>query len=382
MSRIDRLTINTNGRDPFIELLRFIFCFIIVNYHFYSHFVKDIDYPNFFCRGYIGDEFFFIVTGYFFAKTMLKDKNTNPVEASVNIFWLRLEKISLMYYCSWIFCFIGHEISNFVLKGNVSILSDLGNSIYELLFLEMFGFKKGLYVNVVGWFFSAYLIVLFFIGPWLSKYKTKYILYIAPLTMLISYGTLSVLYDYLYAPDYFIPKTVIHKGIIRALAGINAGIFSYGISERLRSNAKVSPLLFRISGLFLCFISLGYCVFPHESNFVEVSVQYDYIVTMILFIGMTALFASAPSSHVSSTVLRSKEIGNIAQRLGRFSFYAYFAQAIYYSFDKLVYKTAYPVLMKWLALNISVFLLTLMLMGIDRCVRSYGQQKVNFDRFR
>ena len=54
-----------NGK---IELIRFIFTMFIVFYHCQRHYLKGVLYAGhftFFARGYIGVEFFFLVTGFF-----------------------------------------------------------------------------------------------------------------------------------------------------------------------------------------------------------------------------------------------------------------------------------------------------------------------------
>lgn len=72
-------------RNPIIELLRFVFCLVIINYHFYSHYLSNLENPNYFSRGYLGDEFFFIVSGYYFAKKVSTiETSINSIEWGVN----------------------------------------------------------------------------------------------------------------------------------------------------------------------------------------------------------------------------------------------------------------------------------------------------------
>lgn len=63
---------NHKMRNGNIELLRFMFCMCVALYHAWVN-------P----RGFIGVEFFFIVTGFFLAKKVdiqrKKDENTPPV---------------------------------------------------------------------------------------------------------------------------------------------------------------------------------------------------------------------------------------------------------------------------------------------------------------
>lgn len=62
-------------------------------------------------------------------------------------------------------------------------------------------------------------------------------------------------------------------------------------------------------------------------------------------------------------------MGVIAGKLGKYSFYAYFAQAVFYSVDKLVYESPLSIIQKWLVLNISIGIVTLILIVFESMVR-------------
>ncbi len=56
---------NDTERNYIIDFLRFVFCFLIINYHFFSHCLRYENFPYYFIRGYMGDEFFFMVCGFY-----------------------------------------------------------------------------------------------------------------------------------------------------------------------------------------------------------------------------------------------------------------------------------------------------------------------------
>ena len=73
-----------NGK---IELIRFIFTMFIVFYHCQRHYLKGVLYAGhftFFARGYIGVEFFFLVTGFFMARTAYKYGSKLPRTAGMS----------------------------------------------------------------------------------------------------------------------------------------------------------------------------------------------------------------------------------------------------------------------------------------------------------
>ena len=224
-----------------IQLLRFIFCVVIVNYHFFSHYLRDaVGLKNFFCRGYLGDEFFFMVSGFFLAQAVMKsaqdEKDTRPFYYTLR----RISKIAVPYYATWLLCFIGGRISEIMSGNPAHVISSLLNSIYELTFVEMLGFKDGLYSNALSWYFSALIISIFVIYPFLQHFKKKYLLIVAPLVGFSLLARLSMEFDYLYYPHKIFPNFPIMKGMVRAFADVNLGVFIFGIIEECKEQVGKS----------------------------------------------------------------------------------------------------------------------------------------------
>ena len=347
--------ITVSKRNHAIEFLRFVFCFLIINYHFFSHCLRYEEYPYFFIRGYMGDEFFFIVAGFFLSKSA-SEITENPVIWDVKCLLRKIRKIAVPYYITWCACFLGRHITSAVVgEGRGRIITDLANSVYELLFLEMFGFKKGLYSNDVGWFFSALLIVTFIIGVLIAKNKKTFVFYLAPLIALCSYGLLSLNYDYLHDPCQIIPNTFISKGLIRALAAICVGVFLEGIVQTEWFRTKINRLTGKkktvlwIADIFFWIVIICYMVYPFSSNAAVLSVQYDYIVVVLMMLALLPVFSMEKTvDHTNNHITRKK----IAGFLGKYSFYAYFGQAIFYSFDRLIYRMDISIFHKALILNL------------------------------
>ncbi len=63
----------SQGRDYTVELWRFVFCIVVLGFHFFS----KTSYP-FFRAGYLGVEFFFLLSGFgiwqFYLKKMAGQK--------------------------------------------------------------------------------------------------------------------------------------------------------------------------------------------------------------------------------------------------------------------------------------------------------------------
>ena len=355
-------TLTKTNRNCSIDILRFVFCLYIVNYHFFSHCLRNIDFPNFFCRGYMGDEFFFMVTGFYFAKVALSAKES-PVQWNFNQLIKRIRKIAVPYYSTWLVCFLITEVKVVWMHlENRSFLNDLVNSIYELLFLEMAGFKKGLYVNDVSWFFSATILSLFLIGPFIAKFKEKFILYFAPVISIFSYGILCLNFDYLHNPYLLIPNCFILKGLIRAIAAICAGcfLFSFTTNENLKeiigSFISKRKVLIRVLDVIAWVAILTYMTLPFKSNAEELAVQYDFILVILMF------FAMIPVVFNVFEPAFGDKAASIADKAGKYAFYAYFGQAVFYAVDGFFYSLSISVFFKGLIINIAVPVTSILLM--------------------
>lgn len=80
-----------------IELLRFLFSLMIIFHHMNLHFWDmKLGYNGwiFSKKGYIGVEFFFLVSGFLMAASMRKmPKDTNVIKGSINFVWRKIKAI-------------------------------------------------------------------------------------------------------------------------------------------------------------------------------------------------------------------------------------------------------------------------------------------------
>ena len=357
-----------------VELLRFVFFLLIVNYHFSSHYLYYDESINLFCRGYISDEYFFMITGYFLAQAALKT-DWNPLVFSFLNVCKRIKKIAIPYYFSWLFCFIGKNYANVMLGFEENnVFDNLMNSFYELFFLKMLGFKKGFYSNSLGWFFSALLIVSLLLAPLIVKFKKPFLLYVAPVIAFVAYGILSLDYDYLHTPTKLIQNTFIMRGLVRAFAAISLGCFLYGFvnsemfKKWLSSFSKKRLFMLKIGDAVLWGLIVTYCVYPHNSIYDELITQYDYLCVFAMSIAMIPVLANV-------FVVKDETLSKVIRLLGKFAFYGYFGQAIFYTVDQLVYQLPIVLLYKLLILLGSVAVFTFMLWGIDYLIRKIKERK-------
>ena len=284
--------------------------------------------------------------------------------------WKRLKKIAIPYYLTWMFCFWGVRFTNSYMGiANRSVFFDFADSIYELFFLEMFGFVRGVYSNQVGWFFSALLIITFFIGPIAKCLKNTFSLFIAPVVALFSYGILCLNYNFLWNPYSIIDNTFFMKGTIRALAAVCVGCIIQGItsSEFFEEKCKhMSNALKRsivIGDIFLWLLVVAYMVYPFSSRNGD-SVYYDYVVIMLMTIALIPVLGDLLGNESNGV------LSKVAKLMGKYSFYAYFGQAIFYSVDQLITTMDISKLEKAIIHNTTIVFISIMLAVLTKTIKN------------
>lgn len=177
-----------NKRNKVIDILKLIFVFIIFINHSNTLIQPGEKISTIMHLGFLGVEFFFIVSGYLMLCKADNVDNANLGESTLS-FIVRKISIFLPYYViAWIIGFSISHINNFSLK---VILKDFIMSFFAIMQLEMAGFKT---YQVLGptWYLSSMLLSMLLLYPLALKFKRNYTLLIAPIIAIICYGYLSV----------------------------------------------------------------------------------------------------------------------------------------------------------------------------------------------
>ena len=290
----------TAKRNGEVDFLRFVFAIQIVFYHFNSNYPR-----GFFVNGYIGVEFFFVVSGFLMAKHVEK-KGTEHADlgAIADETWnyvINKVKSFYMYYVSVIILQV--VVQNILIKHErlMSIAYSFLSSIptFTLSFMALNRNDVYLYVGNT-WFLSALLISILILYPILLrnyKYATKIVF---PMISLFVLG-------YQYATNVSISVSKnwaghVYYGVLRALAEMSLGgslcalsslltkkwkelntnrkriqilatllkvfcylvviAFSYGnvFGRTFRPGFNLHALLFCSAGILLSFSNIGYCI--------------------------------------------------------------------------------------------------------------------------
>ena len=260
-----------------ISLLKFIFAIIIMRYHFRVAFVsnKFVLFPI--NLGYLAVDFFFIVSGYYFGLSAIKDwnKRSNIYLDNLKMLWKKIKKllpysiIATIITCIGVYIFRDYSISRLL------------PSLLGMFFLSSFGIGD----NIVGaiWFVSSMLISMAIIYPLLRKLKVNYIYFWAPLIIFFGFGILYRNFSSLNIHEIAL-NNYINGGLIRALANINIGvILGYVIKN---SHLTVKPvklyiyIITFVEFLLYAFIIFIILFYPKGSHL-------DYLLILVIVLALT-----------------------------------------------------------------------------------------------
>lgn len=217
--------VKRGSRNGMADLMRFVFSLVIVIFHFSVSMQYDIKPFN---KGFIGVEFFFLLSGYLLAGSLKKisyDKNTifNDV-----IGFLKKKCSAFLPYHLIIFgsVFVVYELI-YRWKPGV-LIKNVINTVPDLFFIQMLGFHRTNYLKM-EWYISAMLIVMAILTPLIIRFRKPMLQYILPITAFVCYGYILNSFSSL---DLLFEWTgFCYAGLIRAFAGISMGCFIYTITE-------------------------------------------------------------------------------------------------------------------------------------------------------
>lgn len=213
------------ARSGEIDLMKFIFSLIIAAFH------SDLFYPQktYAKFGYLGCELFFMVTGYFMARSAEKADRTAPLGESAIKFISHKIKLTLPAYLTA----VAYDAALLICTGVLQIaeVNDPARWMSDLFFLQMDGYPCYSFTGTM-WYLSAMFMACFLLWPLLIKATELFENIIAPVGAVLIYGYILMTNSgSLNGPDGW--NGFMYLGLLRALAGIALGTFIYSISKEL-----------------------------------------------------------------------------------------------------------------------------------------------------
>ncbi len=222
------MAIKRNGE---IDFLRFLFAMIIVFYHFNASFQL-----GFFVNGYIGVEFFFIVSGFLMAKHVERNgPGRKDLAFIADETWRYIIKKVGTFYCYYLSVIFLQVIVRFILirhDGITTIFNRFLGSIptFSLTFAGLNMDSAALSVGNT-WYLSAMLIAIFILFPFLLRHYHFSVKILFPLIALFVTG-------YLYGTNHSISNWIgwsglVYFGVLRATAEMALGGSLFCLSSYL-----------------------------------------------------------------------------------------------------------------------------------------------------
>lgn len=208
-----------------IDLFKFLFSLMIAVFHFWGIYKQPAR------GGFIGVEFYFMVSGFFL---MMKYKETAGHLSAWQYTINRLKKL----YPHYIFSFVAIFILKNIIRGNglSKIIHNFVNQWFEIFLLNgSFIVDEKTYIyNSVTWYMSVMIVVGYAVWELVRKYETT----------LLTWSPIVIIWIYVYI-IYNLGTTnnwrihvagILNYGILRGVAGILLGICIYHISQRSQTH--------------------------------------------------------------------------------------------------------------------------------------------------
>ena len=272
------------SRNVIIDIAKLVFSICIVANHTNAIGLSGENFSIIFRFGFLGVEFFFIVSGYLmFRKASQIDLSRTSLSLATEQFILRKLSIVLPYLLpSWIFAFVIHQIgeeSNFK-----HIIKNLCLSIPTLLQINLGGYG-GYDVNGPTWYISAMMLSMLILYPIACVKKRDFSTMVAPLIVIFLYGYIIKTHG-----NYSViePKEggFIYYGLLRGLAGISLGCVSYQFASKLSEYDYTEH-----GKLFLAAVEIASYLLAIYGMHTQFLFRTDITVVFSMFIAVTISFS-------------------------------------------------------------------------------------------
>lgn len=271
-----------------VEFFKLLFTVAILVFH--SKLITCADgNPNLLPKGYLGVEFFFMVSGYFMAMSVEKLAKSNKNQSSFQFVFNRGWRLMPALLFGFILSFV---VWNCVIEPK-SARDNWIALTYAFPEITMTGYVginfNSHYYNGPTWYISAMLVTTFVLYPILKKYGEKFGCYIAPILAVACYsyisfknGDMAVLREWL---GFIIGST------LRACGGLSLGITVYYICEKAKaSNIKLNLAGKIVVQLLEVAIGLVLYMYMHRAYNEDYHYASDYMFIFFCFILLIIIF--------------------------------------------------------------------------------------------
>ena len=228
----------TGKRNGEIDVLRLLFAMAVLLHHFNSTF----EFGSF-KNGYIGVEYFYIVTGFLTSRSLAAGTETDvPLEKVGEKTWQLILKKVKSFYRYYLAVILLQIVVLDTLIRHTSVFKTAYNILagiptITLTFMGIDMKTRSLYVSGM-WYLSAMVIALFLLYPLMLRYYSFSVSWIFPVLTLFLFGYMFHGHGTLSCWDTW--EGAVYGGVLRAVAEIAFGASLYVFTKRLTEvHAKV-----------------------------------------------------------------------------------------------------------------------------------------------
>ena len=268
-----------NDRNNEIDFFRFVFAILVMGSHAYA-----LLGWNHCLSGAIGVEFFFVVSGYFFARSL---KKTASTQGAASLQTIGSDSVRFIFrkigtfYPYFLFSFVIAFIVNQITPGNqlLLIFKNGIRSIWELLLMQTAGYY-GYWPVGTAWYLSALILAQWLLYPLARKNYNLYVHWFAPLAVILINGVFSRTCENIHGTTDLLFGFASH-GILRAINEICLGSIAFEVANWLGGFS-----LKKLARVLLTIVEIGgYGVMLVNGWFFPVS-QFDYLILLLIAISI------------------------------------------------------------------------------------------------
>lgn len=211
-----------------MELYRFLAAVMILCYH--CHWFAFRESGEAFCGFYLFVELFFILSGFLMMSAIRRhvtpEERKNPAAMTARYMKKRLRRLFPHHILSWVLV----AAVEFFLIRDLWPIEVFKIGWAELLFVNIFGFVRNQYINIVCWYLSGLVFASLIVHYLVLRDEDGFVKIIAPVLLAVCYGTLFDRAESLAATIVF-TRYAPHLGFMRSLADVTVGVLAFRAYE-------------------------------------------------------------------------------------------------------------------------------------------------------
>ena len=335
-----------------ITFWRLIFTLLVASFHFLRLYGINTGW-------YISVEFFFVVSGFLLIYSCDKKRQNGTAVSPWQYTKHRLGKLYPHYLFTFLLSFGMYSILLFpTFRGKLQALFEAS---FEMVGIQMIGLNLEIYYNIVAWYVSALLIVGYFIYYLLTNHRKMYVQFIVPLSVILIYSYYYRIYTGMEMWGDSIGFFQ-HDALLRAIAGMNMGILSYILCNKIQSInwKKWMRYVLDAAEIVGFLFVIVYVFFIHNTD-------NDYIIAVL----MAVCIALAFGHRECNGIFHNK----VVNYLSGLSYAMYLNHAIFLSFyKKLAWELNLFTMISFFVLLFITSVITQFI--VDKCVLLWNKRIV------